>query len=180
MSHQYFFLNNKFIFILLFGLRSSFSAKRSFIVYIFFRVKTRRQVGYLCRNKEKILFSNGIKFDNKKCCFYGMLQYLSLIAILPRDQIHALWLSFIDPSPSEIKTSLHNRQPNLWLQDICLKVLKVNGNELCLFGTKAFSLFWLIGPRIKTITFLMPSIYATSMCHWRGLSLKINVNQSFL
>ena len=35
---------------------------------------------------------------------------------------------------------IHSRQPSLSLHDLCLEILTVHGNELSLFGTKAFPL----------------------------------------
>ncbi len=35
-------------------------------------------------------------------------------------------------------TTLFSRQPTLWLHDLCQEVLTVHGNELRLFGAKAF------------------------------------------
>ena len=40
------------------------------------------------------------------------------------------------------------RQPTLRLHDLCLEVLTVHGNELCLFGAKAFPLLILLMSRI--------------------------------
>ena len=40
--------------------------------------------------------------------------------------------------PDRLVDPNYCRQPTLWLHDLCLEVLTVHGNELRLFGAKAF------------------------------------------
>ena len=62
----------------------------------------------------------------------------------PDHKLRTLRLSKDPCHISLILSILHRRQPTLWLQDLCLEVLTVHGNELHLFGAKAFPLLVLL------------------------------------
>ena len=54
---------------------------------------------------------------------------------------HTLCLSKDLYHRSYILAILHSRQPTVWLHDLCQEVQTGHGNELLLFGAKAFPIF---------------------------------------
>ncbi len=56
------------------------------------------------------------------------------------------------------------RQPTLWLHDLCLEVLIVHGNELRLFGARAFSLTHTINVSMHWTHHQTPQTRGFSVC----------------
>ena len=84
-------------------------------------------------------FSVRLYCNVSSACIYGVLWYLSSIAIL---------ITTRDPTCPRNIAVLHSRQLTLWLHDPCLRVLTVHGTELSLFRAKAFPLLILLMSRI--------------------------------
>ncbi len=82
---------------------------------------------------------------------YGVLQYLSSIAILTTTRDQTTHLALVHRSIPYLdhwsKPYYNRRNPTFWLPDLCLKVLTVHSNELHLFWAKAFLLLVLLMPR---------------------------------
>ena len=76
-------------------------------------------------------------------CIYGVLHYLSSIAILTttRDQIHAPCASLKTPTPFKDPSHTTLQTTNLSWHELCLEFLAVHGNKLRLFEVKTFPLF---------------------------------------
>ncbi len=79
-------------------------------------------------------------------CVYGVLRYLSSIAIMTTTRDRTTHLALVHrPIPYIIDlshtTSYNSRQPTRWLHDSCLEVLTVHYNEL--FGPSFKAELWL-------------------------------------
>ncbi len=82
-----------------------------------------------------------------KTCIYNIVDYLWYIRVIPQGTVDNNLVLERLAGPKALDPN-YCKQPTLWLYDLCLEVLYVHGNELRLYGAKAFSLILLLIPRL--------------------------------